>query len=98
MTAVVPGWTTKRTYRRDYAPPPLRQVKVLPIDHWTVADIRALRRKLGVSQTVMAQMLGVHRISLCRWENGTSAVEMTSILRLLSLLDKAPELFFLEPR
>jgi transcriptional regulator with XRE-family HTH domain len=32
---------------------------------------RAIRRAAGVSQIRMAAELGVHRLTLVRWENGT---------------------------
>lgn len=98
MTGAAHGWTAKRTYARDYTTPPFRRVKVLPIESWDGPRIYRLRQRLGVSQTVMAAMLGVNRVSLTRWENGAARIEKASVLRLLSLLDKAPELFFLEPR
>lgn len=95
MSAVAVGWFRTPASMRDRG---YQRVKVRPIEHWTAEDIRSLRARLNVSQTQMAEMLGVHRVSLTRWENGAEEVERTSILRLLSLLRERPELFFWEAR
>lgn len=95
MTPIAPGWLTTRA---SEGRSPYRPVKVLAIRRWTARDIRVLRLKLGVSQTTMAAMLGVNRVSLTKWENGSDLIERESIHRLLSLLETAPELFFREPR
>ncbi len=34
-------------------------------------DARAIRERAGVSQTRLAEELGVHRITVGRWETGT---------------------------
>ena len=98
MTTIAHGWTVKRTYPRDCPTVRYQRVRVRPIEHWTAEDIRALRRTLNVTQAQMAEMLGVNRVSLVRWEEGKSEIERTSILRLLSLLRERPELFFWEAR
>ncbi|MGE0541245.1 MAG: helix-turn-helix domain-containing protein [Dehalococcoidia bacterium] len=95
MTAIAEGWVTPRRFVHHSA---YRPVKVRPIEPWTSRDIYRLRMRLGVSQATMAEMLGVSRVSLTRWEHGTETIGRASVRRLLSLLDAAPELFMREPR
>ncbi|MEV6817918.1 helix-turn-helix domain-containing protein [Nocardiopsis dassonvillei] len=48
----------------------LREVRVsrrLPLPE----EARAIRERAGVSQTRLAEELGVHRITVGRWESGT---------------------------
>ena len=46
----------------------------------TPADLRAWRSRLGLSQIRAAALLGVHAVTLCRWERGRAP--MPPMLRL----------------
>jgi DNA-binding transcriptional regulator YiaG len=37
---------------------------------WTPERIRALRTKLGLKQIELADLLGIHAITISRWEQG----------------------------
>ena len=48
---------------------------------------RAIRVRAGVSQVRMAEEMGVHRITLIRWETGASEPRGESAERYAKLLD-----------
>src|SRR5215472_1044187 len=52
------------------------------------ARVRALRRRLGLSQEQLAMRLGVSFVTVNRWEKGRSAMSAAA-LRRLDELDKA---------
>lgn len=55
------------------------------------ADRRFLRRRIGLSQDQVAQVLGVHRVSVARWESGLrnpSTEHLEPYMRVLGLLDE----------
>lgn len=52
---------------------------------------RAIRLAAGVSQTRMAAELGVHRLTLVRWENGTAEPREGSRERYARLLAELRE-------
>lgn len=54
-------------------------------------DIVRLRRSLGVSQGVLASMLGVKRVSVAAWEQGVRTPQGPA-RRLLELLGQHPGL------
>lgn len=61
---------------------------------WQGAHIRELRHDLGLTQEDLALVIGVNRVSVSKWENGTYAeVTMESIRRLLDLLRENPDAF-----
>ncbi len=46
--------------------------------NWTLGEqIRTLRRRSGLSQTKLAQIVGVHLSSISRWERDLSTEEMS---------------------
>jgi DNA-binding transcriptional regulator YiaG len=47
--------------------------------------VRRLRARLGLTQTRFAALLGVHKITVAKWEGGTKGMSFTS-KRLLSVL------------
>jgi HTH-type transcriptional regulator/antitoxin MqsA len=55
-------------------------------------QIKAIRDKLGLSQTEMAERLGVGEKSYTRWESGRS-IQNKSSDNLIRLMDRSPEQF-----
>lgn len=53
-------------------------------------QIKAIREKLGLTQTLMAERLGVGEKSYTRWESGRS-IQNKSSDNLIRLMDRAPE-------
>lgn len=64
----------------------LRQGLLLP------AQIKAIREKLGLTQTTMAERLGVGEKTYTRWESGRSMQNKSSD-NLIRLMDRSPEQF-----
>jgi putative zinc finger/helix-turn-helix YgiT family protein len=56
------------------------------------AKIKAIREKLGLTQTAMAERLGVGEKTYTRWESGRS-IQNRSSDNLIRLMDRAPEQF-----
>src|SRR5262249_19605918 len=56
------------------------------------AQIKAIREKLGLSQTAMAERLGVGEKTYTRWESGRSMQNKSSD-NLIRLMDRSPEQF-----
>ncbi len=54
-------------------------------------DIKALRTRLSLSQGELAEMLGIHRSNVSRWEAGETRPR-GPVLRLLSQIDKPAHL------
>ncbi len=50
-------------------------------------DIRELRHSLGLSQTELAEWVGVTQPAVSQWENGTTT-PMGSAVRLLGMLQE----------
>ena len=48
-------------------------------------DVRRFRKRLGLTQAKFARLLGVHRVSVARWESGAAKVQapMAKLIRLL---------------
>jgi DNA-binding transcriptional regulator YiaG len=48
-------------------------------------DVQRLRKRLGLTQAKFARLLGVHRVSVARWESGASKVQapMAKLIRLI---------------
>ncbi len=53
-------------------------------------ELRAIRKRLKVSQAELAKRLGVHRVTVAKWEIGTNPVpEMAAkLMRLLETMQK----------
>lgn len=54
-------------------------------------DIRALRRRLGVTQIELADLLGLHQSTISRLEGGSLPVDERTRLALEALLARAQE-------
>ena len=52
----------------------------------TGTEVRRLRRRLGLTQAQLAARLGVHKLTVSRWERGQVRVTepMSRLLRLLA--------------
>ena len=55
------------------------------------AQIRELREKLGLTQSELAQLLGVHAVTVSRWETGPNFQPPPYQMALLSEFQKAAE-------
>ena len=55
----------------------------------TGPDIRATRAALGLTQADLAEALGVHRVTLAKWEGGTHEPPHTVVLVLQHMLRDA---------
>lgn len=51
------------------------------------AKIEAARKRMGLSQTELAQRVGVGQTAVCRWESGKSQPSLANLLRLSNILD-----------
>jgi DNA-binding transcriptional regulator YiaG len=70
----------------------VRSVDVVPPPKYGELDIQDIRRRLGVSQTVFAHLLGASPATVRAWERG--AREPSDMARrLLELLERRPEAF-----
>jgi transcriptional regulator with XRE-family HTH domain len=55
------------------------------------ASLRKARRRRGLSQKALAQMLGIHTPQVSRWENHTDKPRRTTVVRLAEALDIDPK-------
>jgi len=58
-----------------------------PVKEYTANDIKALREKINVSQSVFAVFLNVSKKAVQKWEQGDS-VPNASAMKLLSVVEK----------
>ena len=63
---------------------------VTPVQDFTAADIKAIRHKLGLSQSMLASILGVHKRAVEAWEIGRK-IPNGSARRLLTILQADPD-------
>jgi putative transcriptional regulator len=70
----------------------LRSVKLAapPVPHLKKGEIRTVRERLGVSQTVFAYMLRVNPRTLQRWEQGQNQPNDQAVV-LIRLVEEHPE-------
>ena len=57
----------------------------------TAADLRAWRSRLGLTQARAAELLGVHAITLCRWETGHLPLPPMLKLACQAIAARCPE-------
>jgi len=55
----------------------------------TPTEIRKLRKRMGLSQSSFAKLLGVHEVTVSRWENGAAGLSNPA-RTLLELLAQSP--------
>ena len=65
-----------------------------PIDVFVGRRVRERRRHLGLSQTAVAEQLGVSFQALQRYEMGTNRVAASTLFRLCQALGVEPGYFF----
>ncbi len=76
-----------RTTRRKVT---ARKVDVLPPPSYGQKEVKRLRRRLGVSQAVFADLLSVSRASVRAWERGVRTPSST-VCRLMEIVERRPE-------
>ena len=54
-------------------------------------DIRAFRRKIGVTQVELATLLGLHQSTISRLESGALPVDERTMLALEALSSRKPQ-------
>ena len=67
----------------------VREVNVISPGEYDAAAVRATRQKLGVSQSVFAQLMGVSTILAQSWEQGKRFPDATA-RRLLDEINREP--------
>jgi len=65
-----------------------------PVDKFVGAQIRARRKKLGLSQEKLAEALGVTFQQVQKYESGMNRVACGRIAHISQVLDQPVELFF----
>lgn len=72
-------------------PPPRKKRRTIPsVDRVLARQIKELRRKQGVSQQRLAEMLGETQSTVTRIESGERAITVAELLRIAIALDCAP--------
>ncbi len=67
-----------------------RELAVAPLKEISSNKIRKLRISLGLSQEQFAQVLGIKKITVSKWEQGFNSPSGAS-LRLLEIIAKDPD-------
>jgi DNA-binding transcriptional regulator YiaG len=59
----------------------------------TGAEVRRLRRRLGLTQAQFAERVAVHRVTVTRWEQGVLRIRESTarFLRLLAKVEPKPK-------
>lgn len=53
-----------------------------------------LRKEKGISQEALAEVIGVSRQAISKWETGATQPEMSNIIRLCEILEVSPNVLF----
>ena len=53
-----------------------------------------LRKEKGISQEVLAEVIGVSRQAISKWETGATQPEMSNIIKLCEILEVNPNILF----
>lgn len=48
----------------------------------TPAELRAIRVRLNLTQQALADLLGVHKVTVAHWEAGTRAIQQQSAMAI----------------
>ena len=81
----------KRPARRRRVPVTARDVAVHPPRDYGAPKVQAIRKRLGLSQTVFATTLNVSPATVRAWEQGVRVPEGPS-RRLLEIADRHPDI------
>jgi putative transcriptional regulator len=65
-------------------------ISISPVQEFAPEDIKAIRQNLALSQTMLAEILGVHKRAVESWEIGRKTPN-PSARRLMTLLQADPE-------
>ena len=67
------------------------KITIKPVPTYTAQDVKAIRKKVNMTQTLFAQMLGVSKKTIEAWEAGTN-IPNGSAMRLLQIFSENPAL------
>ena len=56
----------------------------------TPTELRAIRKRLGLTQRQFAELLGVHEVTVAKWEAGMQAIRRTHG-KLIELIAAGPK-------
>lgn len=68
-----------------------RKITIKPVPTFTAQEVKEIRKKVGMTQMLFAEMLGVSKKTVEAWEAGTN-VPNGSAMRLLQLFAENPAL------
>ena len=57
----------------------------------TGAEVREIRRRLGLSQAAFAELVGVHWVTVSRWETGAMGIREATARLMRLLADQKPK-------
>lgn len=61
------------------------------------SNLRILRQNKQMSQSELAEMVGVERQTVSKWENGINEPDFNTVVRLCRLFEISIEAFLTEP-
>lgn len=67
-----------------------KKMSVAPLEQFTAAEIKNIRRKSGLTQTLFAQFIGVSQKTVEAWESGRNHPNGTAC-RMLALTSVNPD-------
>lgn len=70
----------------------IREVEIPGPGQWGPHEVRALRERLGVSQRVFAELVGISKVLAAHWEYGARKPARIAC-RLLDKINEAPETY-----
>jgi len=63
----------------------------------TPSEVRRIRRRLGLTQSAFAALLGVHEKTVTRWESGAVGMSATTQRLIRSLGEKGGPMAMVKP-
>ena len=83
-------------YERGKGKAKVKTLMIMPVKKYTNEEIRAIRNKSGMTQTVFANYMGVSKKTVEAWEAGTNHPSGAAS-RLLSMMEMDDELIIKFP-
>ena len=83
-------------YERGKGKAKVKTLMIMPVKKYTNEEIRAIRNKSGMTQTVFANYMGVSKKTVEAWEAGTNHPSGAAS-RLLSMIEQDKELIIKFP-